>query len=330
MKGCDKMCTAITFKAKNHYFGRTLDLEKRYNENVVITPRNFILRYRMGEIDRKHFSFIGIATVIDNFPLYYDATNEFGLSAAGLNFVGNAYWNKNYIEGKINIAPFELIPYLLSKFKTCVECKEIIKSINLFDERFRDDMPNAELHWLISDKNESFVLEVTREGINIYENSIGILTNNPPYDYQITNLSNYLNITSNEPINRFSNDIELKAYSRGMGAMGLPGDNSSTSRFVRASFTKMNSVKPDNDELALVQAFHILSSVEQHEGAVITDGKYERTQYTSCCDTSSCVYYYKTYENTQISAVDIFREDLEGNELISYEMIFEPKIFRHN
>jgi len=324
------MCTAITFKAKNNYFGRTLDLEKRYDENVVITPRNFILRYRMGEIDRKHLAFIGTATVIDDYPLYYDATNEFGLSIAGLNFVGNAYLNRSFVDGKLNLAPFELIPYLLSKFKTCAECMEYIKFINIVDERFKDDMPNAELHWLIADNEECFVLEITGEGTKIYDNPVGVLTNNPPFNYQMINLVNYLNLTSNEATNRFSDNVKLIAYCKGMGAIGLPGDNSSMSRFVRASFTKMNSVKPDTDELALTQAFHILSSVEQQEGTVITNGEYERTQYTSCCDTSNCVYYYKTYENSQISSVDIFKEDLECNNLISYKMNFTPHIYAHN
>lgn len=284
----------------------------------------------MGEIDRRHYAIIGTATVVDNYPLYYEATNEVGLSVAGLNFVGNAFLSKTEIDGKINIAPYELIPYLLGRCKTCADCIEILKNMNIVDRRIKDSVPNSELHWMISDKNSCYTLENVREGMMIYDNPVGILTNNPTFDQQMLNLSNYINLTIEEPINRFSKSISLTPYSRGMGAIGLPGDNSSMSRFVRASFTKMNSVKPSEDDLALVQAFHILASVEQQEGTVVFDGKYEKTQYTSCCDTNNGVYYYKTYENSQITAVNMYKEDLKGEALISYKMGYDPKILYIN
>lgn len=320
------MCTAISIHAHSHYFGRNLDLEKRYDESITITPRNYILKYSTGEIERKHFAFIGTATVIDDYPLYYDATNEHGLSIAGLNFVGNAYLNPQIQSGKINLAPYELIPYILGKCKNVFESINLLKKIELVDIRFNSKLPNAELHWIISDKKQSIVFEYMKDGAKIHDNPMGILTNNPPFEYQIMNLNNYMNITNKAPENKFSNNLELNAYSRGMGALGLPGDNSSMSRFVRCSFNKLNSITYASDIDEITQFFHILSSVEQVEGSVMVGNRYERTQYTSCCNTDKGVYYYKTYNNHQISAISMHNEKLDTDCLISYKMIFSQQI----
>ncbi len=324
------MCTAISFKGINHYFGRNLDLEYRYNESITITPRNYILKYNSGEIERRHFAIIGTSTVIDGYPLYYDATNEYGLSMAGLNFVGNTIYYSTFQIGRINLAPYELIPYILSKCKTVDESVRLLNDIAIIDIKFRDDMPSPELHWLISDKNDSITVEFMRDGMKIHKNEVGVLTNNPPFDYHIVNLNNYINISSLEPRNEFSEQIKLLTYSKGMGGIGLPGDLSSASRFIRGVFTKLNSVVLDSEEECVSQFFHILGAVEQVEGCVKVGHNYERTQYTSCCNTDKGIYYYKTYTNFQISAVDMHKENLDLPQLISYKMIFEPKIYYHN
>ena len=319
------MCTAITFKAKNHYFGRNLDLERRFSESVTIMPRGYQIKYKNGEVDSAHYAMIGMATVVDNYPLYYDATNEYGLSIAGLNFVGNAYFEEDD-GGKRHIAVFELIPYLLSKCKTVSECEVALKEINIQNIPFNEEYRTSELHWMIADKERCITLECTREGINIYENKVGVLTNNPPFPYHMVNLCNYMNLTSREPSNRFSDKVDLSAYSRGMGALGMPGDLSSMSRFVRVCFTKLNSVIPESEIDSIGQAFHILASVEQQEGSVRLGNKFERTQYASCCDMDEGVYYYKTYDNHQITAVGMFNEDLGGSELISYKLVCTQQI----
>ena len=121
------MCTAITYKTKDHYFGRNLDLEYSYKETVTITPRNFTLHFRrMGKLDQ-HFAIIGMAYICDGYPLYYDGTNEKGLSMAALNFPGNADY-KAYRYQKDNIVPFELIPAIykdeIVQLKTKVKIKK--------------------------------------------------------------------------------------------------------------------------------------------------------------------------------------------------------------
>lgn len=323
------MCTALTFYADHHYFGRNLDLDKRYDERVVITPRNYILRYKSGEIHRRHFAIIGMATVIDDYPLYYDATNEHGLSIAALNFVGNAYYN-SHKPSSINITPYEIIPYLLGISKSVDEAEDVLRKINLINIDFKEDIKNSELHWIISDKNRSITVESLKSGLMIYSNDIGILTNNPPFEFHIMNLNNYLNITNQDCNPRFSDQIKLNKYSKGMGGIGLPGDNSSMSRFVRCAFTKLNSVIPQNESDCMTQVFHILTSVAQVEGSVVSGEKREKTQYMSCCDMDSCAYYYKTYNNSQINVVTLFNENIDSDKLISYKMIDTQNINKIN
>ncbi len=324
------MCTATTYKTKDFYFGRTLDYEYSYKEEVTITPRNYIFSLRNGNKIANHFAIIGMAYISNNYPLYYDAVNEKGLAIAGLNFVGNAYYKENTKE-KINIAQFELIPYLLGNFSSVKEVKDILSNINITNEPFSNNLPLAQLHWIISDKTESITLESTKEGIKVYDNPVGVLTNNPSFDKQMFNLNNYRHLSNKNPENTFSKDLNLDTYSRGLGAIGLPGDLSSMSRFVRASFVKMNSISNDTEEESVSQFFHILNSVDQQRGCCcLKDNEYEITIYTSCCNTNKGIYYYTTYNNHQISAIDMHRENLDGNSLIHYPIITSEHINYQN
>lgn len=315
------MCTAITYKTKDFYFGRTLDYEYSYKEEITITPRNYKFNFKNESIITNHYAIIGMAYVAENYPLYYDAINEKGLGMAGLNFVGNAYYNES-IQGKDNIAQFEFIPWILSQCSTANEARKLIQKINILNIPFSSQLPLAKLHWLISDENESITVETVKEGIKIYNNPVGVLTNNPPFDKQLFALNNYINLSNESPKNKFADGLELQQYSRGMGAIGLPGDLSSQSRFVRASFVKMNSVSGESENESVSQFFHILNSVEQQRGCCkLDDGKYEITIYTSCCNATKGIYYYTTYDNHQINAVDMNREDLDGEEIIRYSLI---------
>jgi choloylglycine hydrolase len=323
------MCTAISFNANKHYFGRNLDLEIRFGEKVAITPRNYPFEFKFEGKLKEHYAIIGMAMVSENYPLYFDATNEKGLSIAGLNFVGNSYLG-DYIENRINLAPYELIPYLLGKYGSVAECAEALKSINLVDVCFNPELQNAELHWMIADEKECIVLENMKDGMKIYKNSIGVLTNNPPFEYQMLNLNNYMAISNSEPQNKFSDKIKFEKYSRGMGGLGLPGDFSSVSRFVRGTFAVLNSVVSRTDIENITQFFHILDYVSQIEGCIKVGDKYERTQYSSCCDTKEGIYYFKTYENSQISTVKMKNESLDTKELICYELPYFQQISNVN
>lgn len=320
------MCTSISFRTKDHYFGRNLDLEYSYQEAITITPRNFTFHFRDTKTFQTHYAIIGMATVADEYPLYYDAVNEVGLGIAGLNFPGNAVYFPA-IEGKDNVAPFELIPWILSQCKNVCEARRLIQRINLTDVPFNDSYPITPLHWMISDADETIVIEPTTEGVQIYDNPIGVLTNNPVFPFQMHNLCNYLNVTCQEASSRFSCNLKLEPYSRGMGGIGLPGDLSSSSRFVRATFTKLNSVCSSSESSSVNQFFHILGSVAQTRGCCIIGNEYEITLYSSCCNTNNGIYYYKTYENSQVTAVFLRKEDLNGSKLIQYPIRTKCNVF---
>ena len=324
------MCTAATYKTRDFYFGRTLDYEFSYHETVTITPRNYPFRFRKVRSLEKHYALIGMAFVVNDYPLYYDATNEKGLSMAGLNFPGNAYYGAE-MAGKDNISPFEFIPWILGQCATVAEAKVLLEYINLVNINFSEELPLSPLHWIIADREEAITVEAMKEGIKIYENPVGILTNNPPFDYQMFHLNNYMSLSKEAPQNTFSSQLPLETYSRGMGAMGLPGDLSSASRFVKAAFTKMNSVSGDSESESISQFFHILSSVAQQRGCVhMGNEQYEITIYTSCCNADKGIYYYTTYENSQITGVDMNREDLDGSMPVSYPLVKGQQILMIN
>ena len=315
------MCTAVAYKTKDLYFGRTLDLEYHYNESVTVTPRRFPFQFSDGS----HYAIIGIGTVANDYPLYYDAVNEKGLCMAGLAFWQSAKYHAVRPE-RDNVASFELIPWVLSQYGSVAEARVFLNNLNVTDTAFSKGLPPSPLHWMIADREEAIVVESTASGIKIYENPIGVLTNEPGFDYHITNLNNYINLTPGEPVCRFGEGAELYPYSRGMGAMGLPGDNLSQSRFVRAAFTKLNSVSGGSEAESVCQFFHILGSVSQARGCVRLGDKLERTVYTSCCNADKGIYYYTTYENSRVVGVDMHRENLDGDSLVSYPLKYESEI----
>ena len=322
------MCTASNYITENNYFGRNFDYEISYNERVTITPRNYEFKFRKIEDIKTHYAIIGIAAGIDEYPLYYDACNEKGLAIAGLNFSGNAVY-KEYDEGMVNVTPFELIPYILSQASSISEARDLISKINLVNINFADELPLSPLHWMLSDASgEAIVVEPMEEGLIIYDNPVGVLTNNPPFDKQLFYLNNYRHLSNKNPENTFASDIDLDEYSRGMGAIGLPGDLSSASRFAKVAFTRANSYSGSDEKSSVSQFFHILGSVEQQNGCTfISDPDlYEYTIYTSCYNTNECILYYRTYNNSQITAVTLANEDLDSTDLINYLLINEEQV----
>lgn len=313
------MCTAVSYRSKDRYFGRNLDLERGYGESVVITPRNYEFKMRCVNSLTTHYAMIGMATVVNNVPLYYEATNEFGLSMAGLNFPGNACYY-DIQNDKDNVAPFEFIPWILGQCKNINEVKECLNRMNLVNINFSEQLPLSPLHWMISDLNCSIVVESVKEGFKIYDNPFEVLTNNPTFDYHMMNMNNYMGLTVGPANNKLNKNIQMNNYSLGMGAIGLPGDYSSASRFVRATFVKENSVSNEDEKSSVNQFFHILDSVAMPKGCVWTPHGFEYTRYSSCCNVNKGIYYYKTYDNFEIQSICMHDFDLNLSNLISYEV----------
>lgn len=320
------MCTAVSLCANSHYFGRNLDLEHSYQEAVTVVPRNFPLPFRQKETIYHHYAMIGMAITVDEYPLLFDATNEKGLSMAGLNFPGNAYYFP-VDKSKDNITPFEFIPWILSQCITVTQAEALLKKINICNISFNADYPLSPLHWIISDKDKSIVVESVKEGLNIYDDPIGVLTNNPPFDYHLYNLSNYLKCTSEIAQDHFSKTFNIEPFSKGMGAIGLPGDYSSASRFVKAAFVKGNTLVSPNESENICAFFRILDSVAMPNGCVETEYGYETTLYSSCCDTDRGIYYYTTQYNRSITAINLYNTDLNTDKIKQFPLRNSQNIF---
>ena len=322
------MCTAICFK--NRYFGRNFDLDASYGEEIIIAPRRFPVSFRETADINHHFAIIGTGTIRKGFPLFYDGVNEKGLGGAGLNFPKSAeYYTLS--NTKKNISPFELIPYILCNCDSVTTAEKLLKEINLCAISFSDNLPLSPLHWMFSDGERSIVYETTENGAMVYRNPANVLTNEPPFPIQFQSLSSYMHLSPHTPQNTFSERLPLTVPSLGMGTIGLPGDLSSASRFVRAVYTAENSLCSENSFDEVVQFFHVLESVKQVRGCVATgDNTFEYTRYSGCFDLQTLVYYYKTYENSSITAVDLFRENTESERLITYSLISKPTVTFQN
>ena len=324
------MCTAAAYKTKDFYFGRTLDYEFSFGDQVTITPRNYPFRFRFQGTMETHYAMIGMAHVADDYPLYYEAVNEKGLGMAGLNFVGNAHYGEK-ADGKDNVAQFEFIPWILGQCASVKEALRLLEQVNLVNTPFSESLPLAQLHWILADVSGCIVIESMKDGLHIYDNPVGVLTNNPPFPQQMFQLNNYQGLSPRQPQNTFAPGLNLQSYSRGMGALGLPGDLSSASRFAKVAFTKMNSRSGETESESVSQFFHILGSVDQQRGCCeVTEGKYEITLYTSCCNATKGIYYYTTYENHQISAVNMNHENLDTALLIRYPVLTKQNVHFQN
>lgn len=325
------MCTSIALRTKDFYFGRNLDLEYGFGENVVITPRYYPFEFRRTGKMEAHYALIGMAAVQEEYPLYAEAVNEKGLCIAGLNFPRDAWYPAEEAEDKANISPFELPAWLLGQCASVREARALLEETQLVSIPFSDALPLTPLHWHIADRDESIVLEPMRDGMRICENPVGVTTNSPPFEFHRTHLNQYLNLTVSCPVNRFSDRIKLEPFGVGLGGFSLPGDYSPASRFIKAAFLSLNSVSDGSEAGSVAQFFHLLDAVAMPDGIVQTpDGRFEYTRYACCIHADKGIYYYKTYSNNQLTAVKLRNEDLDGRRLVRYEPVCAQQIACQN
>ena len=311
------MCTSIYIKGKNCYFGRNMDIHYSFNEKVVFIPRNYCFSFKKEQNIEHHFGICGSGTIIDNYPLLSDGVNEKGLAFAGLNFLGNAEY-REYEKNKLNFTPYEFVLYLLGVCSSVSEVKEKMKDINLLNIPFSREVPLAELHFMFSDLNESIVVESTKEGMKIYDNPFGVLTNNPEFIYHRNNVYNFLNLSIDDPKEISNFGVRLRPISYGQGAVGLPGDYSSQSRFIKALFVKSNLIYFNEEREMVNQFFNCLDSVLMPKGLVKVGNEYEYTRYSICYNLNKWKLYYKTYDNRSISIIDINLINKELDKLIEF------------
>lgn len=300
------MCTAIFENKHGVFFGRTLDLECSFGEKVARLSAGEIYPYiHMGKIECR-YSLLGMSIAAEKQLLFYDAVNEKGLSAAALNFPGFAVYHKREKE-EIALASFEVIPYLLSECASVSEAISVLERATITPDDFSESFKSTPLHWMIADREHAIVLESVADGLKIYENPIGVMTNSPPFPYQTLRLCDYMSLTPRQPENNVLPSQNITPYSRGLGAQGLPGDFSSSSRFIRAAFVKEHTLMPQCSDKSFDQKslqrriFDILGTLSLPYGIARTEkGEPIYTVYTSCIDMERCEYSFFTFENREI------------------------------
>lgn len=302
------MCTSVALHLDKFYFGRNLDLEYDFGDGVVFMPRSYPLRLREGRTVARHFAVFGMGIIKDGFPLFAEGGNEAGVCIAGLNFRGNAHYTNFKVEGRLNLAPFELIPYLLSTCPTAKDAKEQFLKINLVDVPFDDSIQNTHLHFHLADKESAYALEFTKDGAFAYDDAYGTLTNNPPFPFHDHNAKMYMHLSTAQPKTE-------GLFTGGVGAIGLPGDYSSPSRFIKAAW--LVKMQDGCTELSYHDLFSTLNAVAPPRRAVITEDNREHfTRYTCCIDTEDLIYYCKRYSSADTQKVKIKRELFDTDRVV--------------
>ena len=326
------MCTGLAFRKDGFYFGRNLDLDWHFGEQVAVVPENALLTFKEEASMKQHYAMMGMAFVADQQPLFAEAINEKGLGMAGLNFPGYAVYPPAVQKGKNNVTPYEIITWTLAQFESVDEAVKAYENLNLVAINYSNDIGINPLHWILADKDRTVTVESTEEGLKIYDNPFDVLTNNPDFKFHMQHISNFMGLSTKQPASNFKDSVHLKAFGQGLGAFGLPGDFSPTSRFVKAAFVAAHGGDYGNKEgeNPVCQFFHILDSVKVVDGAVDTGNGMERTLYTCCMDAENFLYYYKTYENPNIGVIRGRNVDLQGEKIVVYPLVREPNFAEYN
>jgi len=320
------MCTGVRFNDNkgNFYFGRNLDWTTDYGEKVTLTPRGFCYQSALlGEITPKSGAILGMGIIEAEKPLYFDCVNESGLAVAGLNFPGYAKYESAPVENKINVAAYEFPLWLTLNFHTVAEALDTLKNVAIVDHPINEKYPSSQLHFLLADKTSSVVLEYTERGMEIFENPVDILTNQPNYAWHRENLRNYLDLSPEMPSEIDWQTRKLTPFGTGALLENLPGGYSPTARFVRAAYLNTHYPVKSNETDNLARLFHTLEGVAMIEGAAkMKDGASEITLYTSGYSSALKTYYYKTYSDFSLKSVAFNDQPLDSAALLQPE----PKI----
>ena len=313
------MCTGVRFcdGSDNMYFGRNLDWSCGYGEQVVVTPTGYAPRSPFGAVTRINHAIIGMAIVQEDVPLYFDCANAAGLAVAGLNFPGYAVYAPSPVEGKTNVAAYEFPLWVTANFETVAQVRDALRDVVIVDKPINDKFPSSLLHWIIGDASACIVVEQTAEGLHVFDNGFGVLTNQPGFAWHAENARNYLNVSPEVPGPVTWTSAELTAYGSGGGMRGLPGDYYSPSRFVREAYLNASYPVMDTEQDNVSRLFHTLGGVSMIKGAArMTDGEFEITVYTGGFSTRTNTYYYNTYDDPSIRSVALADADCAGSELV--------------
>ena len=297
------MCTAVrvTDTAGHMFWGRNFDWNVDYGEFPVIMPKGFMVKSHFGDDYAAPHAAIGMATEYEGYPLFFNCGNDAGLAVGGLNFPGYAQFEPKPVEGKTNIAAYEVPVWVGANFASVDEAEAALKNAAIIDAGIAPSLPVALLHWHIADAKRSIVVEYQADGMHIYDDPVDVLTNQPPFDWHLENLRNYMCCNGSWPGTIEWGRDKMEPFGTGATMRGIPGDNYSTSRFVKAAFVNAFHPQQQTEQENVVRVLHTLGSVAFVEGcARMADGTSEKTIYSDCFSAATGTYYFNTYDNPAV------------------------------
>ncbi|WP_455138564.1 choloylglycine hydrolase [Thermophilibacter sp.] len=313
------MCTAVRFTGKTGtmYFGRNLDWTQGYGERVVVTPPAAAVppAFERPDDPARGRAVIGMGIVADGIPLYFDCGNDAGLAVAGLNFPQSARYADAPAADRTNVAAYEFPYWACRNFSTLAEVRAALAHVTVVAQPVNEQLPVANLHWIVGDRTGSVVVECLEGGLTVWENDVDVLTNEPDFGWHRQNLRNYLTLDDGLPATAAWDRAELAPFGSGVGVCGLPGDYGGPARFVRAAFVNAHYPAQNGEKDNVTRLFRTLGAAAVPDGvARMGDGAYEKTLYTSCFSAGTQTYYHATYDDPAIRAYPLASCDLTGTE----------------
>lgn len=325
-------CTGITIKPKDGsvIFSRTLEFAIDTKSNLVVIPRNqtYVGTTPDGAPGRSwknQYAMIGMSAF--GMPITLDGFNEQGLHV-GLFYYPSGYAQYMKYSPEVaseTVAPWELGTYLLSNCANVEEARAAVKTVVVppVVESHMGIVPGV--HFVVTDAaGKSMVIEPTGGELKIHENPLGVMTNAPSFDWHMTNLTNYVNLSVNNVNELEIGTFDVHSAGQGTGLHGLPGDFTPASRFVRAAIFSKNAPAVETAREGVVQAFHLLNQFDIPPGSAvgITNGvkDFDYTLWTGSSDLKNLRYHFRTFDNSQIRMVDLKQCDLDAKEIKTYSI----------
>lgn len=304
------MCTAITFRNQNHeqIFGRTMDFHFILDPHLVVFPAETPWENVIGQTYADRFAVAGIARHAKNLFVMFDGINEEGLAGGMLYFNGFGSFPQSLPQDrKAQVPALDFLHYALGACASLDELRSLLAHTSLVGVRDNITDSVAPIHWMFVDTTgECLVVEQTATGLHIHVNPVGVMTNSPDFLWHMTNLRNYLEVTPEQAEQADWDSFKMTSFGQANGTSALPGGYTSPARFVRTVYQKLHMAKPQSMQDSIVSGFHMLEGVTLPDGVVkASSGTFDYTQYTVMIDMKNKVYYFKTYENPQITRVNI-------------------------
>ncbi|MFT8871283.1 MAG: choloylglycine hydrolase family protein [Sporolactobacillus sp.] len=317
------MCTSLTLTTTDskHLLGRNMDFPTDLGQNVLLTPRNYVWRDSLDASRQTRFAVLGMGMAAGDYIGYADGFNEAGLMCATLYHPGFATYQPRLEASDDNaLAPSDVVFWLLSQFSELKAASEALRHTTLLDVPLPLLGVTPPLHWILSDRSGAcLVAEVLKDGLHLHNNPVGVMTNAPDLPWHLAHLRQFINLHAAQVADTVWENLRLTPFGEGSGAVGLPGDFTPPSRFVRAAFLKHHLTGIDTELSGVTGLFHVLAACALPKGAVVTaQGQEDITLYTSVMCSESATYYYTGYDNQQLTAIHLFHEDLNAT---------RPKLF---